>query len=224
MNKEFLLKTFEEAVRGKPGCLFCHPYKGMIFHETKNFRLLIDTFPVALGHLMISSKEHYGCSGEIPEGIFEELESLKEDLKHKIKSLNGSYIFYEHGRAGSCLSKDPNQKCEHFHMHCLPVNISIQKELRTRFDEIHLMHFEQMPRLFWEHGNYLYFEEANGNLWFYPVSNKIVEPHLLRTLICRELKSPNLARWEDFCDPSPFLNSFDMIKHLQEEPAYDLHG
>lgn len=220
-----LTDTFQQAMRGKKGCLFCHPFEGMIMHETDHFWVLIDTFPVTDGHLMISSKDHYGSSGEIPEFLYDELFALKQWLTDKVKSINGSFICYEHGRAGCCLSKNPGQKCEHFHMHFLPVNISITKELSSEFQEIRMKDFKEISTLFNREGDYLYFEDSFGNMFFYPAANEKVKSHLLRTLICEQLETPELAKWEDFKDEQAFLNSYDLIKHFfGAECAYDLFG
>jgi diadenosine tetraphosphate (Ap4A) HIT family hydrolase len=227
-TKKFLTETFNLARNGKPGCLFCQPYEGMILYETEHFRVLIDTFPVTSGHLMISSKDHFGCSGEIPKAIFGELNALKEDLFEKMISKFNRCLFYEHGRAGCCLSKSPNLKCEHFHLHCLPENISIQPELSCKFEEARLANYQQIPNHFLQYGDYLYFEDSLANKFYYPVDDHKIESHLLRSLICKKLKVPALSNWEDFVEPKLFLDSYHQVAEFyseeQREALYDLHG
>ena len=114
---------FKAASKNKPGCYFCDPCKGSIVQESENFIVLLDTFPIKQGHLMISSKKHYGCAGEIPNEWMLELLSLKENLRKKVEKLEGNAIFYEHGRAGCCMSSNPDgSECNHFHLHCLPAS------------------------------------------------------------------------------------------------------
>jgi len=228
MEKAFLARTFNEAKEGKSGCLFCRPFQGMILHETSHFRILLDTFPVAEGHLMISSKDHYGSGGEIPLELFFELSALKEELQEKMTQIDRSFIFYEHGRAGCCLATSPDEKCEHFHLHCLPADVSIQGALKERFDEIQMDSYSDISSLFMEQGNYLYFEDTDRNKLFYPAEDDRVDSHLLRSLICEALYTPELADWEDFSDRELFIKSYEVVKDFysreQLEAACGLLG
>ena len=88
---------FQNARRGKQGCLFCDPIEGMQIHKTSNFQVLIDTFPIVPGHLMISSLAHFGSAGEIPEAMQEELQELKSQLSYNVRSLCGCHIFMSMG-------------------------------------------------------------------------------------------------------------------------------
>lgn len=212
-----LHETFEQAVQGKSGCLFCQPYQAMVIHETDSFRVLIDTFPIVPGHLMISSKAHYGSAGEIPEDLQNELFTLKQDLKSRVQQVNGSYIFYEHGKAGCCMKANPNgQKCEHFHLHCLPVNVCILEELSKRFDGIELSHYLEVMPMFMQYGNYLFFENELGKQYFYPAADNKVESHLLRTLVCNALKVSLRSDWESYKEIDTYLAS----NHLVETSIY----
>ncbi len=207
--------TFAQARKGRSGCLFCNPFEGMKILETENFRVLADTFPIELGHLMISTKEHWGCAGEVGPKLRGELAMVKDHVRRLVERIVGSAIFYEHGRAGCCLKLDPNgQKCEHFHLHCLPVNVSLHVVLAQRFEFRRLQHYSDIYEVFLEEGNYLYFEDAESNMHFYPAADEKVESHLLRTLICNELHQPHRADWELYTDPRPFVESHSLIVDL----------
>lgn len=213
--KHHPLDIFKNAIKGKPGCLFCDPIPGMAIHETDHFRVLMDTFPIIPGHLMISSKAHYGSAGEIPDEMQQELIELKHDLKEKVKGINGDYIFYEHGRAGCCMKANPNgQKCEHFHLHCLPVDVSLSKSLSQKYSCIPMESYEEIMPLFLEHGNYLYFEETSGKMCFFPAEDHKVESHLLRSLICNSLGIPNRSDWQSYEDAMVFMKSYELIANL----------
>lgn len=71
----------------------------MYIKNTKHFNVLADTFPVVPGHIMISSKDHYGCAEEIPEELQKELIDLKNSITMAVKAKYGNVIFYEHGRS-----------------------------------------------------------------------------------------------------------------------------
>lgn len=224
---ELAHQTFQEARQGRSGCLFCRPFEGMKIFDTAHFRVLADTFPVHSGHVMISSKDHWGCAGEVPSDLQVELSNLKDSVREIVQGLNGRAVFYEHGRAGCCLALDANgQKCEHFHLHCVPADIDIRKPLDQRFEQITLGKYSQIHDAFMEEGNYLYFEDADGQMSFYPAADQNVEPHLLRTLVCQALGVPQLSEWERCRDPELFRNSLDLIHQLvqAQEGHYELLG
>lgn len=105
-------------------CVFCQADEKLKIYETKNLFVLFDPYPLTEGHLMISSKCHYGCAGEIPEEFMEELSFLKEKVRLILNKVYGKTSFYEHGRAGGCMATDPgNRLCHHFHLHALPFSV-----------------------------------------------------------------------------------------------------
>ena len=212
MNELSPETIFANARIGKPGCLFCDPVEGMIFHETEHFTVLLDTFPVLPGHLMISTKEHYGCAGEVPSDWVPELLELKSRLRKEVEGLHGHAIFYEHGRAGCCLAANPDgSKCEHFHLHCLPADIPLPSRLTEDYDEITPSSYSELQRLFQEEGHYLYFEDAKGQMSFFPAEDDKVESHLLRTLVCQALRVEKRSEWEKYDEATPFIHSHDLI-------------
>lgn len=212
---EIALETFNAARSGKQGCLFCDPFPAMHIISTENFNLLADTFPVVSGHLMISSKEHYGCAGEIPEELQAEFLALKHSIRQTIQAKHGNVIFYEHGRAGCCLANNPDgSKCEHFHLHALPVSIDITKYLDATFDKIVMQDYREIFENYYAYGNYLYFENAVGGKYFYPAPDGKVGSHLLRTLVCKELNVLERSDWQQYTEASVWVDSLTTINQL----------
>lgn len=214
INSECVSYTyFKEASSHKPGCYFCDPFRKSIIHESKNFIVLLDTFPVKQGHLMISSKKHYGCAGEIPSEWMSELVKLKDALRQQVEKFQGKAIFYEHGRAGCCLASNPDgSKCEHFHLHCLPADISLVPALKETFEHHMLDDYTEVKENFYEEGHYLYFEGPDGDMNFFPASDEEVESHLLRTMICQKLGTSERSNWEDCCDAEPYVRNYSWAK------------
>lgn len=209
------LTMFYQEKQRKQGCLFCSPNEGITIHETNQFRVILDPFPILQGHILISSKAHYGSAGEIPGEMHAELISLKDHLKTSLEAYSGSCIFYEHGRAGCCLSTSQTDfQCEHFHLHCLPTDISIQQNLKKRFKCVPMVHYSQIMQLFFEQGDYLYFEESDGSMFFYPTEGKSVESHLLRSLICQTLGNPERSDWHLYQEQNVFLESYNLIQNI----------
>ena len=204
---------FKEASNNKPGCYFCDPCNGSIIHKSENFIVILDTFPIKKGHLMISSKKHYGCAGEIPNEWMSELLNIKNTLRKQIEKLEGKVIFYEHGRAGCCLESNPDgSKCNHFHLHCLPADISLVASLTDRFEKYKLNNYKEIQERFYEEGNYLYFEGSDRNMNFFPVIDQEVESHLLRTMICQSLGIDERSNWANCYDSESYILNYTWAK------------
>lgn len=174
------------------GCMFCDVSIPLIVGETKNLWLIRDKYPIVEGHLMIISKNHYGCMGELPIPYFNEIEELNSLLPYS------NFIAYEHGRAGHCVKLKGSQiTCHHFHLHFVPLNVDISVLLQPRFSPKIMQSFRDARRLFETLGEYLFVQRPDGQKLFYPASNR-VESHLLRTLICDLIKRPSRADWESY--------------------------
>lgn len=212
---QIALHTFNAARSGKQGCLFCDPFPAMHVNNTENFNLLADTFPVVAGHLMISSKEHYGCAGELPEELQDEFINLKSSIAETIRKNGKQVIFYEHGRAGCCLANNPDgSKCEHFHLHALPVALDITQNLDLTFNKIKMQNYKEIFENYYAYGNYLFFENAAGESFFYPAIDDKVGSHLLRTLICKELNVLERSDWQQYTESELWIESLATINRM----------
>ncbi len=216
-NHDIALTIFKHNLNYTNKCLFCSPVIGSVLFETPNFRVFLDTFPLCPGHVMISSKEHYGSAGEIPEELFHELNTLKTQIDIWAKSKTSFSIFYEHGRAGSCSSLNAeNPKCHHFHLHCLPIKVCIHQELASKkYEYIPMNSYDQIQNLFFQYGNYLFFQNNNGDMFFYVAGEKAVAPHLLRTLVGKSIGKLHLADWEQYNRPDLYIENYEFTKDLR---------
>ena len=139
-------------------CVFCEPESALLLAETENLVLMRDKFPIAPGHLMITSKQHLGCLGELPREWLAELKELRQTVQNIYPSTN--YISYEHGRAGHCVKlKDSSIACHHFHIHFLPSPANIHAELEERFQTHRIGDLSEVIDLFEKHGDYLFFHD-----------------------------------------------------------------
>lgn len=206
------INLFQDAKEKNSGCLFCKPFEKMVLFTTDFFQVLIDTFPVALGHLMISTKDHYGCAGEIPASRLAEFIELKNQVRNFALQFSPNVCFYEHGRAGGCTTVQPGLKCEHFHLHCVPIQMDITPTLDAMYSKISFDDEYEIPEFFFTHGDYLFFEGNDEKKHFYIVEDKPVAPHLLRTLICNGLNHADFANWEQINDPTLSITSYEEIR------------
>lgn len=176
------------------GCMFCEVDQQLVLTETKNLYLIRDKYPVADGHLMVISKGHYGCMGELPQSHFTELELLREfTQRHYQKS---RFITYEHGRAGHCVKLHGSQvTCHHFHLHFLPLEVDIHPALERSYNAKPTQNLMQVREYYQKFGEYLYFENSLGLGRYYAATHH-VQPHLLRTLVCQASGLDQRSDWE----------------------------
>lgn len=101
-------------------CIFCKIMNGEIpsniVYENEKFKVILDRFPSAKGHMLVVPKEHFENIHEMPEEYLNELMSL---VKKMAKVLNDKYspeginIIQNNGVAAG-------QSVFHFHMHIIP--------------------------------------------------------------------------------------------------------
>lgn len=188
-------------------CVFCNPSKDLILTESENFTLMFDPFALIPGHLLLTSKAHYGCLGEVPEHRHKECSKLRihgyEQLKLHFKK---DVTRYEHGRAGHCISRGKSARsCHHYHEHLIPEVLTIHPLLESSFKSILYEDETQVIELFDRYHEYLLVCEADGNKRFYIAKSNDVPPHLLRTLTAQALGKPELHDWEAYTSCSLML-------------------
>lgn len=193
--------------QSKKQCVFCQPSSELIIESTPHFNLMFDPFALIPGHLLITSKSHYGCLGEIPRDLQQECADLREKASHLlVESFNKSVFRYEHGRAGHCIANEVSSRsCHHYHEHLLPTNISLKMEMEKRFKSILINNNEEICDLFERYDEYLLVDEPATGPLFYVASSDDVEPHLLRTLVSQALGCESHANWESYTSCDLFL-------------------
>lgn len=209
-------ELYEELLHGyQQGCVFCSTAPELELDRTERFALTFDVAPLTPGHLILHSQEHFACAGEVPEEYFDELESLRDRAARLLRELYGAVTFYEHGRAGHCLSDGPEHRlCHHFHLHLVPGDIEVSETLRSRFEHFTPAGVRGLVKLYEQYGDYLFLESDAGASWYFMVDHEI-ERHLLRTLIARAIGSQERADWRMAQDPALLREGIAAIR-----PAY----
>lgn len=205
-------QTYESMLTWyRRGCVFCDPHPGLVLHGTENFQVCFDVAPLVPGHLIVFSRGHHACAGEVPVEHFAELEAARTEVKRRIREAWGRVTLYEHGRAGHCLADGPEHRlCHHFHLHCVPGDADIGDELVDRFERIPMTSYRELPEIYAEYGDYLYLETDAGEM-SYLVVNEEIERHLLRTLIAKRGGFPERADWREYADRSILLEGMTTL-------------
>lgn len=101
-------------------CIFCKIIKGEIpsftVYEDETFKVILDRFPAAQGHVLIIPKEHYSDMFSLPEEVAAKVYSLAQKVAAHIKKevgAEGINIVQNNGEAAG-------QSVHHFHLHIIP--------------------------------------------------------------------------------------------------------
>ena len=167
-----------------PNCELCkevsdnYAHKGVnrIIKRTENFCAFVSMGPLALGHLLITTKKHYLSIANIPKEHFDEFRLLREDLGTRLTAAFHfpQTILFEHGSsqydstAGSCIS--------HAHMHIMPARLLSQRAVRKIKENLGdyktFESYQDLSNLADEEVAYTFFE-FDGIKYFFEIKKQI---------------------------------------------------
>ena len=195
-------------------CLYCHPAENLIIKSFKNFHVVIDPYPMCVGHMMIISKEHYGCIGEMPPSLIHECEEISIRLSYYLENHFNNSVLFEHGRAGICAHDKDGTACSHMHLHVIPAKVDISSILSKRFTNDKVSSLETLRKYFHGFGEYLFFH-AQGNKSCYFLNSNTIPPHYLRTVITEARGEPHLNDWENYADMERIQQNFEFLQDMR---------
>lgn len=176
-------------------CRFCNPPdKERILFETDNFYIMLSLGPIVEGYLLINSKQHIDCCGALHENSSLEFDYLANEVKRILSTIYGGCVFYEHGRAGSCLQfSEASQHCFHAHMHCVPVNIKLNNLIENSQPPINVDSWSDFRSKYRNNPQpYLFVDDGQKEIHYI---NREIRKQYLRYLISREVGEPELWDW-----------------------------
>lgn len=101
-------------------CIFCKIIKGEIpsftIYEDEMFKVILDRFPAAPGHVLIIPKAHYSDIFELPQEVASKIYPLAKKIASRIKEVMGTEginILQNNGEVAG-------QSVHHFHLHIVP--------------------------------------------------------------------------------------------------------
>jgi len=141
-------------------CPFCNRelIKDDIIYESENFFVKVGFGLVTAGHVLITTKQHFQCFGELPGELDEEYHQLKQFVIQKITDKFAKPFLIEYGIWG--------QTVPHAHVHLIPTK-NDDYEVTSIIDEMVIP--SQVPfmkgtlsnvkKLYAQEKKYVYIEE-----------------------------------------------------------------
>jgi histidine triad (HIT) family protein len=101
-------------------CVFCEIVKGRIpsirVHEDDDFIVLMDINPVASGHCLLITKEHYPTTSEVPDEVLAKALPLAKKLAEAAMAGVGAEGYNLIANNGHVSGQD----IAHWHLHVIP--------------------------------------------------------------------------------------------------------
>lgn len=205
----------------KTSCSYCDYLAPLVLLEGKHTYITLVIGQYTEGYLQLCSKLHKTSTAGLSSEELEEYFLMKQIIREAYRQAYGTPgIFFEHGKAGTCLwrSEDENKYslCHHCHLHCVPKPVDIREAIKVYLpNELIVHNLEELRTIRKEilmEYPYLYFEDTQEIGYVYPVSNTTIPRQFLRTCVAEQLDIPEKGDWITF----PGTEFFDKTRTTLE--------
>lgn len=147
--------------------------------------------PFFEGYLMIVTRQHYHCMGQLSSMELSRLGALKDEVRNVLERCYGiPVVVFEHG---SGLPADSGGSCvDHAHFQVLPLRFDVLSPLRKQFPVRPIRTLRALSMFSDRSKAYLFFEDQKGDMYATEAEN--VPSQYVRRLIAMELGAPE--QWD----------------------------
>lgn len=214
---------FLEKIQGK--CGFCVPLEPLVLFTGQDFYIVLSLGQIVEGYLLICTKSHRSCCGDIPIEQIPEFIKLKNIVKEVFqKAYNKKPIFYEHGQTGVCmrhLIDNMQNHCYHAHLHALPCEIDIFGLIKEKIPRyIEVKDFRKLTEIRNKKlngGAYLFYENSQEEKFIFPAENINLPRQFLRRCVATKIGQPHLFDWERHAGWRKLASAYKRLRPLFQE-------
>jgi len=214
---------FLEKIQGK--CGFCVPLEPLVLFTAQNFYIVLSLGQIVEGYLLICTKSHRSCCGDIPIEQIPEFIKLKNIVKEIFeKAYNKKPIFYEHGQTGVCmrhLIDNIQNHCYHAHLHALPCEIDIFDLVNEKVQQyLEVKNFQELIEIRnkkFSGGAYLFYENNQVEKFIFSAENIKLPRQFLRRCVATKLGQPHLFDWERHPGWRKLASAYKKLRPLFQE-------
>ncbi len=196
-------------------CPYCDAFENgfkygeKALYESDNFIVFPALGQIVEGYLLIVSKKHYISMGQVPSGLYSELDSVCRKVREVLSDNYEIPLFFEHGavsqikKGGCCI--------EHAHLHAVPIEVDIMDELAGRFEYSKIKSFFKIRRQFKKGISYFYYESNLGERYLFEIS-EIVPSQYIRRVIANKVGRPERWNWKNCFGLDELLRTVDKLE------------
>ncbi|MFG1679589.1 HIT family protein [Nonomuraea sp. NPDC049269] len=164
-----------------------------VIFQTESFLVVLDTAPLAEGHLLIITDRHMPSLAGLSKTERDELHAVKRDAESKLREVYGPITYFEHGaesftrHAGACI--------DHAHLHLVPGDIDMLPRVARDYPNIEsfVSHKDALDNLAGQ--AYLMFGREAGPAYGAHAPACITQ--YLRRLVSEAAESKVMWNWRD---------------------------
>lgn len=214
---------FLEKIQGK--CGFCVSLEPLVLYTGQDFYIALSLGQIVEGYLLICTKSHRSCCGDIPLEQIPEFIKLKNIVKEVFqKAYNKKPIFYEHGQTGVCmrhLIDNMQNHCYHAHLHAVPGKIDIMDQIRKKIPQyIEIKDFYELIGIRNKKlngGAYLFYENNERKKFIFPAENIKLPRQFLRRCVAANIDQTHLFDWEHYPGWRKLDSAYKKLRPLFQE-------
>jgi ATP adenylyltransferase len=192
-----------------------------ILFESESFVAVPTIGALVEGWLLLITKRHYLCMGEMPRTLFDELNRFKRLVEQFVEDCYGPVAFFEHGPSR------PQQSVgcgvDHAHLHVVPTECDLAKGLSGLVaDDLRWVEASGVVDTKRSHlagSEYLYLEQPAGHARI--TEGRRFGSQLFRRVIARHVGTPNEFDWKLHDGAENVLRTVGTIaRRLERNGAY----
>ena len=187
-------------------CPYCEEFKtgiikagdkeigpGRVLWESENFLVFPSLGQIVEGYLLIASKKHYTGMGKIPAELYPELEIVQKKIRSILSKNYGTPLFFEHGPATK--SKKVGCCIDHAHIHAVPIQACIFKELAKHFPYKKIKDYAALKLQANKEKPYFFLETNAKERFLFDVPNNVPSQYI-RQVLAYKIGKPEKWDWK----------------------------
>lgn len=188
-----------------------------IVYETDNFAVIPTLGAIVEGYLLVVSKKHYECIGQLPDDLFPELERVIDRVKLVTWSVyKKNVVCFEHG-AVSCSNKFGG--CiDHAHLHIVPCGDVLSGMITDcGMELVPIASIDALSCIAGKNQPYLYWEDSDSRK--YVIQDGFIPSQFCRKIIADYYSVAEQWDWRQNLNLENLLKTYGALQPVFAERA-----
>lgn len=196
-------------------CFLCYPSRELLYLADGSFFALLGLGPIVEGYTLIATREHIPSMLDLAATEFDSLLNFTQRVRETLSTYYGDVIVTEHGRIPICEARrGAQQHCFHAHRLVFPVTMHLDERLSGLGLPWARYGSPTDIRDFAWHGEYLYYENQEGECMISPAPSTLM-PQFFRHTVAEMVGRPELASWAKYPQPDIILKARSKLRGIR---------